>query len=127
MFKKLLAIFTPWRVRPTESTASTRSSMKRVTDPTPGRTLAAPVDVPPATWPVDNLPAASHPAWRHLLDHQVRLETKDLALQMMLSWMWGQLQPDASEAAKLQKINVLRMYFKKNQHVLQKELKQLFG
>lgn len=119
MFKKLLAIFTPWKVRPTESAASTKPSTTEVTDATPGMALAAPVE--------DTLPAVSHPAWRRLLDRRITLETKDFALQMMLSWTWSQLRPDSSEAIKLQKINVLRMYFKKNQHVLQKELKQLFG
>ncbi len=69
----------------------------------------------------DNLPAESDPVWKRLILGEYKLETRKVALQMILA----RLQRNSNRDTLLTDIHVLRQFFVKNNSQLGREIAQL--
>lgn len=115
MLKRLFTLFKPAK-------AKNQISSTAVTQDHP------PIETPPPSpLPTDTIPDITDPIWRLLIDQQKTLETKNYALQMLLAWAWKAPQSGYSEEQVSNKIKIVHLFFKKNQHSLQNEIQQLSG
>lgn len=116
MFKSILALFRPSKTAKAKAAAPTVAQTNRA-----GVASAA---TPPVS--NDTLPAITDPVWQRLVERKIPLETSNYALQMLLSWA-SNLQASHSEAEIANRIKVVHLFFKKNQHQLKSEVQQVLG
>lgn len=123
MFKRILALFTPSKSN-TAKVSTLAGASAIIPEVNQSSTQTTPTNVPKKP---NTVPEITDPVWRLLIERKLPLETNNYALQMLLTWAWNHLQTNRSEAEILNKIKAVHLFFRKNQHLLHKEVKQLSG
>jgi hypothetical protein len=71
------------------------------------------------------LPAATDPVWRALLDGSLQIDIRVLGLKLMLTRLRSQLDLIGDEDIRMLKLQEFHRYFAKNRHLLAHELAQI--
>ena len=71
------------------------------------------------------IPDEHHPQWKRIIDGNIRLQTNNIGLQMMLERVRQSVERNPSESGYFAGIKILRQFFKKHAERLQQELEQL--
>lgn len=73
------------------------------------------------------VPPESDACWQKILDGDLKIDTREVGLQMMLERVRLSVERNPSEASKLAGIRILRQFFLKHQNRLSNEIAQLNG
>ncbi len=73
------------------------------------------------------IPADSELVWERIVDGELKINTHEMGLQMMLERVRLSVQNNPSDVARISGIRLLRQYFVKHQARLQNEVAQLGG
>ncbi|HEY5703584.1 MAG TPA: hypothetical protein VIV20_08935 [Gammaproteobacteria bacterium] len=71
------------------------------------------------------VPPESDACWQKILDGDLKIDTREVGLQMMLERVRLSVERNPSKATRIAGIRILRQFFNKHQNRLQHELRQL--